>query len=85
MRPRQEENIEIQEDEEVPDSPESLDESMSSDVFIVEEATNNEESITSTKAAEYLEQVRQEDSSSYFITGHSKDNQLRVGEPPERS
>ena len=42
------------------DSPESPDESMSSDIFVVKE------SITSSRVAEYLEKVRQKDSSSYF-------------------
>ena len=49
-------------------SPESPDESMSSDIFVVEASANDEKSITSSKVAEYLEIVRQEDSSSYFNT-----------------
>ena len=52
----------------IADSPESPNESMSSDIFVVEASTNNEESIISSKVAGYLEKVRQEDSSSYFIT-----------------
>ena len=55
-------------DEGLSDSPESPDESMSSDIFIVEEPPAGEESMTSDKVAEYLERVRQEDSSSYFNT-----------------
>ena len=43
--------------EEIPDSPESPDESMSSDVFVVEEAISNEASISSSRVAEYLEKV----------------------------
>ena len=54
--------------EEIPDSPESPDESLSSDVFVVEEAISNEASISSSRVAEYLEKVHQEDSSSYFVT-----------------
>ena len=50
------------------DSPESPDESLSSDIFIVETSANDKESITSSKVAEYLEKVHQEDSSSYFST-----------------
>ena len=49
------------------DSPESPDESLNSEVFIVEQS-NSEESTTSTRILEYLEQVRQEDSASYFST-----------------
>ena len=41
---------------------------MSSDVFVVEEAISNKGSISSSKVAEYLEKVHQEDSSSYFLT-----------------
>ena len=66
--PQQEENDEAQTNVEIPDSPESPDESMSSDVFVVEEAISNEGSISSSKVAEYLEKVHQEDSSSYFVT-----------------
>ena len=56
-------------DEGLPDSPESPDEGLCSDVFIVEEEpSNHEESITSSRVLEYLEQVRQEDSTSYFET-----------------
>ena len=50
------------------DSPESPDESLSSDIFVVETSTNDKESITSSKVAEYLEKVHQEESSSYFST-----------------
>ena len=50
------------------DSPESPDESRSSDIFVVEASTNDEESTTSSKVAEYHEKGRQEDSSSYFNT-----------------
>ena len=52
----------------LPDSPESPDESMSSDVFLVEEATNEENSISSSRIGEYLEQIQHEDRSSYFST-----------------
>ena len=50
------------------DSPERPDESLSSDIFVVETSANDKESITSSKVAEYLEKVHQEDSSSYFST-----------------
>ena len=50
------------------DSPESPDESLSSDIFVVETSANDKESITSSKVAEYLEKVHQEDASSYFNT-----------------
>ena len=66
--PQQEGNDVAQASEEIPDSPESPDESMSSDVFVVEETISNEASISSSKVAEYLEKVHQEDSSSYFVT-----------------
>ena len=66
--PQQEGNDEAQTSEEIPDSPENPDESMSLVVFVVEEAISNEESISSSKVEEYLEKVHQEDSSSYFIT-----------------
>ena len=55
-------------DEGLPDSPETPDESMSSDIFIVEESPAREESMRSDKVAEHLERVRREDSSSYFNT-----------------
>ena len=56
-------------DEGLRDSPESPDEGLCSDVFIVEEEpSNHEESKTSSRVLEYLEQVRQEDSTSYFET-----------------
>ena len=54
--------------EDLPDSPESPDESMCSDIFVVEESPDNAESIASSRVAEYLEMVQQEDSASYFIT-----------------
>ena len=66
--PQQERNDIAQTSEENPDSPESSDESMSSNVFVVEEAISNEGSFSSSKVAEYLEKVHQEDSSSYFVT-----------------
>ena len=66
--PQQEGNAVAQAGEEIPDSPESPDESMSSNVFVVEEASGNEPSFSSSKVAEYLEKVYQEDSSSYFVT-----------------
>ena len=50
--PQQEGNDVAQTSEEIPDSPESPDESMSSDVFVVEEAISNEGSIISSKVAE---------------------------------
>ena len=50
--PQPEGNDEAQTSEEIPDSPESPDEG----------------SISSSKVAEYLEKMHQEDSSSYFIT-----------------
>ena len=55
-------------DEELPDSPESPNENVCSDVFIVEAPTIDEESITSSKVAKYHERVQQEDSDSHFIT-----------------
>ena len=54
--------------EDLPDSPESPDESMCSDIFDVEESPDNAESLTSSRVAEYLERVQQKDSASYFIT-----------------
>ena len=55
-------------EEVVADSPESPDESLSSDIFIVEAPAVQTESVTSSKVAEYLEKVQQEDASSYFVT-----------------
>ena len=52
----------------LPDSPESPDESFSSDVFVVEEPSTQEGSVTSSRVLEYLEQVNQEDAHSYFET-----------------
>ena len=49
------------------DSPGSPDENLSSEIFIVEHAAY-EESVTSIRVLEYLEQVQPEDYSSYFIT-----------------
>ena len=49
------------------DSPESPDECLSSETFIVEHSAY-EESVTSSRVLEYLEQVQQEDSSSFFVT-----------------
>ena len=66
-------------DEGLPDSPASPDESMLSDIFIVEEPPAGEESMTSDKVAKCLERVRQEDSSSYF--NNPPQNQLKTCEP----
>ena len=55
-------------EEVIADSPESPDESLSSDIFIVEAPAVQTESVTSSKVAEYLEKVQQEDASSYFVT-----------------
>ena len=79
FHPQQEGNDEAQTSEEIPDSPESPDESMSSDVFVVEEAISNEGSISSSKVAEYLEKVHQEDSSSYFITPLGTSRKINFG------
>ena len=49
------------------DSPESPDESLNSEVFIVEQ-TAHEESTTSTRILENLKQVHQDDSGSSFST-----------------
>ena len=56
------------EEETMADSPESPDESLSSDIFVVEPSADDKESTTSSKVAEYLEKVHQEDASSYFNT-----------------
>ena len=48
-------NPDERQDEGLSDSPES----MCSDVFVVEEPTNHEESLTSSKVAEYLDKVQQ--------------------------
>ena len=55
-------------EEVIADSPESPDESLSSDIFIVEAPAVQTESVTSSKVAEYLEKIQQDDASSYFIT-----------------
>ena len=49
------------------DSPESPDGSLSLEIFVVEQA-DHKESTTSSRVLECLEQVRQEVSSSYFVT-----------------
>ena len=49
------------------DSPESPDQSLNSDVFLVEQTSGNE-SPTSSRILEYLEQVRQDDADSFFST-----------------
>ena len=64
--PRQ--NPTERQDESLLDSPESPDESMCSDIFVVEESPNNEKSITSSRVAEYFDKVQQQDSAFYFIT-----------------
>ena len=68
------------------DSPESPDESLSSDIFVVETSANDKESITSSKIAEYLGKVHQEDASSYFNTppGTPKKDNFLAGKPFER-
>ena len=60
-------NLDERQDEGLPDNPENPDESMCSDVFVVEAPSDFEESLTSIKVAEYLEKVHQKDSSTYFI------------------
>ena len=64
---QQEETVKSQ-DEELPDSPVSPDESTNSEVFIVEESITHEKSVRSSKVAENIEQLHQEDSNSSFIT-----------------
>ena len=49
------------------DNPESPDKTLSSEIFTAEQAAH-EESVTSSRVIKYLEQVQQEDSSSYFVT-----------------
>ena len=61
-------NLDERQDEGLPNNPESPDESMCSDVFVVEAPSDFEEYMTSSKVAEYLEKVHQKDSSTYFIT-----------------
>ena len=61
-------NQDRRQDEGLPDSPESPDESMCSDVFVVEEPASQSDSATSSRVLEYLEQVNQEDADSYFET-----------------
>ena len=64
---QQEDTVKSQE-EELPDSPESPDESLNSEVFIVEEPATHEKSVTGSKVAEYLEKAQKEDYFSYFNT-----------------
>ena len=52
----------------IADSPENPDDSLSSDIFVLEASANNEKSMTSSKVAGYLEMVCQEYSSSYSNT-----------------
>ena len=61
--PNSELALENLQDEGPADSPESL----SSEIFVVEQA-DHEESTTSSRVLGYLEQVRQEESTSYFVT-----------------
>ena len=65
---RKEDIIETQENVKLPGSPERPDESLNSEIFVVEEHAAPEESVTSSKVLEYLEQVNHEYSSSYFVT-----------------
>ena len=60
--------IGTQENEELPDSPESPDESLNSEIFVEEEHAAPQESVTSSRLLEYLEQAEQENSNSYFVT-----------------
>ena len=54
--------------EKLADSLESPDESLNSDIFVVKVQTATEESVSSSRIVEFLEQVDQEDSGSYFVT-----------------
>ena len=65
--PNSELALENLQDEGPADSPESPGESLSSEIFVVEQA-DHEESTTSSRVLKFLEQVCQEDSSSYFVT-----------------
>ena len=66
--------------EDLPDSPER-DERMNSDVIVVEESPDNAASITSSRVAEYLEMVQQEDSASYFITPPGTSRKIKATDP----
>ena len=68
MCPRHEVIIETQEDEELPDSPESHHVSLKWEIFVEEEHAAPEESVTSSRILEYLEQAEQGNSSTYFVT-----------------
>ena len=68
MGHQQEDIIETQEDEELPDSPESSEESLNSEVFVVEKHWAPEESTSSSNTLKNLEQTNREDSSSYVDT-----------------
>ena len=62
---------ETQEDlceEQLADSPESPDENLKTEIFIVDGHSAPKESTSSSKILEYPGQVNQEDSSSYFVT-----------------
>ena len=69
LHAQQEEAVKRQ-DEELPDSPETSDESMNSEaeIFIVEEPATLEGSVTISKVAKYLEEAQKKDSNSYFNT-----------------
>ena len=54
-------------EEEIADSPESPDPSLSSDVFVVEKPCEEEmSSMTSSKVAEFIRQATEDDACSYF-------------------
>ena len=55
-------------EEQPADSPESPDESLNSEVFIVEGHSAPEDSASSSRVLHYLEEVAPEDSNSFFIT-----------------
>ena len=54
--------------EEPTESPESPDESLNSEIFVVEGHQTPEGSVSSSQVLQYLEQVAQEDSNSCFVT-----------------
>ena len=55
-------------EEEHADSPESCDESVNSEIFVVEGHPAPKEAVLSSQVLQYLKQVAQEDSNSYFVT-----------------
>ena len=68
LYPQQGDIVETQKDEGLPDRLGSPDESLKSKVFVLKENAANEEFVTSSRILEDLERVKQENSSTNFVS-----------------